>query len=672
MPKLILVSHANLFDVAQKMRKWFGLSADDRCACTLPVFSGFGFKIALVAPLLIGSSIALAKTQRPEDVGDWISDLDPTWFVSTPTHLHAALDKLRSTGDRNTAHSLRFFASTSAYLPEAVRVGLEGILGIPCLEFYGLREAGIVTANPAPPAIRKPGSVGLVSSDVTILGSNDEILPYGTSGAVAVRGAGISPGYIEALPYGSDMVPEVGRPPAEWSLTGDLGIIDENGFLSILGRAKEIINRGGEKISPYEIEKALLGHPSVREAGVYAVPHPRLGENVAAAVVPQPHAEITSAELRNFLRSRLAAFKVPQRIETVDAIPKSSNGKILRAQLAEAAVARDRQLDPPEAPLEFQILAIWQRLLQHTDIGVQDDFFEVGGDSLLATEMLTEVEVAIGHRIPQAELVSASTIRELATIASVIGSDDDDVVTKTRSGKGMPFVFCHGDVTTRGFYALKLAALLESDWPVYLVHPKRDINQTSELVMEDMAALAVRRLLALHPSGSFLIGGYCTGGLLGWEIAHQLLQAGREVKSVLLIDTLSLNSRRPFRAARRLADGIAGVARSQAWKRRLNRSAMPALWGLARETYRNGLPWMAQTAPAKPPFDERDVLYFRAMANDIPPTLDCDVVAIACQKNANTFEWSTSAWVPAGAPRSSRDCVGRTYDLHHHSRRGSG
>jgi oxalate---CoA ligase len=643
-PKLILVSHENLFDIAQKMHKWFGLSADDRCACTLPVFSGFGFKIALVAPLLIGSSIALARTQRPEDIGDWISDLGPTWFVSTPTYLHAALDKLRSTGDRKTAHSLRFFASTSAYLPEAVRVGLEDILGIPCLEFYGLREAGIVTANPAPPAIRKPGSVGLVSPDVTILGSDSQI--SGISGVLAVRGAGVSPGYIEALPLGSDTVPKMGRPRAEWTLTGDLGIVDENGFLSIHGRAKEIINRGGEKISPYEIEKALLQHPSVREAGVYSVPHPRLGENVAAAVVLQPHAETTSSELRDFLRSHLAGFKIPQRIEAVDSIPKSNNGKILRAHLAEIGAARNRQIDPPESPLEFQILAIWQRLLQHTDIGVRDDFFEAGGDSLLATEMLAEVEVAIGHRIPQAELVSASTIRELATIASEIGSDDDDVVTKTRGGTGTPFVFCHGDVTTRGFYALKLAALLKSDGPVYLVHPRRDVNKTSELAIEDMAAFAVRRLLAFQPSGSFLIGGYCTGGLLAWEVAHQLLQAGRQVETVLLIDTLSLNSRWPFRAARRLTDGIAGVAWSKAWKRRLNRSAMPALWVLARETYTNGLQWMAQSLPAKPLFDERDVPYFRAMANYIPPTLDCELVAIACQKNANAFEWSTGAWVP--------------------------
>ena len=139
-------------------------------------------------------------------------------------------------------------------------------MGVPALEFYGLREAGVVAANPAPPAQRKPSSVGLVTSDVAILDGNDRVLPRGSEGAVAVRGQGITPGYIDALPPGCDKVPASASANDKWKLTGDLGVIDADGFLSIIGRTKDIINRGGEKIAPSEVE-ALKVAASRRSRG---------------------------------------------------------------------------------------------------------------------------------------------------------------------------------------------------------------------------------------------------------------------------------------------------------------------------------------------------------------------------------------------------------------------
>ena len=206
-PKLVLITHANLFAVAATMQARFGLSENDRCVCVLPLYSGFALKIELVAPLLIGSSVALPKTQKPDDIAIWSSELNPTWFTATPTFLHAALDKLRATKDQKLVHSLRFFAASSAYLPEEVRTGLETSLGIPGLEYYGSREAEIIAANPAPPAKRKPGSAGLIFPDeVAILDDNGEILPGGSTGAIAVCGQGISPGYLEALPTGRNSI----------------------------------------------------------------------------------------------------------------------------------------------------------------------------------------------------------------------------------------------------------------------------------------------------------------------------------------------------------------------------------------------------------------------------------------------------------------------------------
>ena len=202
-----------------------------------------------------------------------------------------------------------------------------------------------------------------------------------------LRGPSVMPGYllddIEGEPTGL---------VDGWLATGDLGSVDERGLLTIVGRTKEIINRGGEKIAPYDVEKALLAHPAVREAAAFAVPHARLGENVGAAVVLHPGAGATSTELIDFAYERLAPFQRPRHVHIVDSLPVGPTGKISRPRLSAAFADARRDTPPPAAPLEILIAEIWQRLLKRADIGMDDDFFEIGGDSLQATEMLLEVE----------------------------------------------------------------------------------------------------------------------------------------------------------------------------------------------------------------------------------------------------------------------------------------
>jgi len=355
-------------------------------------------------PLLLGGSVALPTSQDPGDVAQWIGELRPTWFSAGPTYLRAMLDKIRA-GDSKLAHSLRFILSSSSYLPEFVRAELETLLGIPILEFYGLSEAGVMAANPMPPAKRKPGTVGVFPPDeLAIRSEARNILGIGEVGEIVVRGPSVSPGAVNGIegPHFDFR--------RDWLETGDVGFIDPEGFLTIVGRTKEIINRGGEKIAPYEIEKALLDHPFVADAAAFSVPHARLGENVAAAVVLKPQTKATSSELKTFLYDRLAHFKVPQRIVFVSDLPRGSTGKISRSNLATAVANQVRAAIPPGSMLEFQIAEIWQGLLGRTDLGVDDDFFELGGDSLLATNMIVEVETATGQRIPRSSLGAASTI----------------------------------------------------------------------------------------------------------------------------------------------------------------------------------------------------------------------------------------------------------------------
>jgi thioesterase domain-containing protein len=246
--------------------------------------------------------------------------------------------------------------------------------------------------------------------------------------------------------------------------------------------------------------------------------------------------------------------------------------------------------------------------------------------------------------------------------------DGDELVTKAKDGAGTPFFFCHGDFATRGFYALKLAALLDPDQPVYLVHPVRDPDETVELVIEEMARPYVSRLLELHPRGNFRLGGYCNGGLLAWEIAHQLAQSGRRVDAVVLINGISLNSRRLFRVLHRVVHGVSMPWASTSSKSRLRRDVMMVAWDWVRRSQGSRTGWIAQsflsvrnrlvqwnraTRPPGSPFAKNVALYYRAMANYIPPKLDCEVFAIICERDANFFEWSAEPW--AGLAR----------DVHH-------
>jgi len=645
-PKLILVTHRNLFDIAEKLRNWFGLSASDRCACLLPTYSGFGFKVALMAPLLLGSSVALPKNQRPEDVAEWCSELDPTWFVAIPPFLNATLDKLRANGRGTPKHLLRFFASGTTYLPDAVRTGLETALGVPGLEFYGLREAGVVAANPAPPMKSKPGSVGLTTSDVAILDSNGRRLPAGDTGAVAVRGPGISHGYIDALPIGSDIVPAENKSSDEWQLTGDVGVVDADGFLSIIGRTKDIINRGGEKIAPSEIERALLLHPAIREAVAFGVAHPRLGESVSAAVVLKPDTETTSAELQSFLYERLASSKIPQRVHVIEELPRTQTGKVRISELRDHFSNCARNIVGPNGSLEAVIIEIWERLLRRTDIGVDENFFELGGDSLLATTMLLEVETITRQRISQSALRAVLTVRQLATAIMDNDSAEDHLVTCARNGSGTPFFFCHGDFAARGIYALRLMDLIEHDSPIFLINHHQNLAEAPATV-ETLAGQYVQHLLNACPAGQFRIGGYCIGGLLAWEIAHQLKHIGREVEFVVLIETPSLNGRPALRAAKTLL-GLVSPFFPKGIREKLQRSGMRVIWILLRSrpvivgTMRKFFNYVPSDRIVKNEAYRRDD--YRKVSNYIPATIDTELYCLLCDANAKRMDYRPSLW----------------------------
>ena len=282
--------------------------------------------------------------------------------------------------DALAGHRLRYMRAASGPLPERVRIGVEELLGAPVLAAYGTTETGTVAAN-SPFGKRKPGTVGSSGDDsIAVVDENGSSLPAGTAGEVVVRGATVFDGY-ENDPAANQRVFR-----GEWYRTGDQGVIDDDGCIKLLGRIDEVINRGGEKISPREVDEALLAHEAVAEAVSFPVPHAMLYQEIAAAVVPRSGAQVTGQELRRFLANRLAPFKVPRVILCTAELPKGPTGKISRASLAAHFGLTDRDVAAsakvePLTETQRIVLGLWRDVLKRQDIGCDDDFFLSGGDS---------------------------------------------------------------------------------------------------------------------------------------------------------------------------------------------------------------------------------------------------------------------------------------------------
>ncbi len=571
-PKHIPVTHRNLVAMARKMANWFDIGPEDRIPCTLPLHYAAGLKTTLFVPLLNGASVGIPRPEDIYDLSEWIAPIRPTILSIAPASLRNMIDRWKVAPEKALLPFLRFAICGAAYLPDALRREAEAELGVPVLEYYGLSEAGAMAANPAPPRRRKAGTVGLVpDGELILIGENGLPVQRGEIGEIAIRGPSVTPGYVTA--HRREPFPDGGG----WLSTGDLGYLDADNYLTIVGRSKEIINRGGEKVSPYEVEKALLQHPAILEAGVFSVPHPRLGENVAAAVVLRPDHQVSVYELRQSLSERLARFKIPQTIQMIDTMPRGPTGKINRKELAARFDTLQRQLARgADRMLEHQILAIWSRLLGRNDIGIDDDFFEAGGDSLLAGEMLSEVELVARRKLPQSRLTAEITIRGLADSICLDLEQGREWLTKVQDGSGTPFFFCHGDYTTRGLYALRLFELMKLNRPVYLLHFYEDLHRP-DLTIEEIAALYLEEIRKVASKGPVIIGGYCNGGLVAWQLTRLLRQAHVDVRELLLIEAPSLNARLNFRLAHRFFGLMARAAPGRMGDV-LQQEAMRAFW----------------------------------------------------------------------------------------------
>ena len=330
-PKIVPLTNANLAASAGHIGAALALAPGDVCLNVMPLFHIHGLVAAILSSLGAGAAVSCTPGFNALKMFGWLGEVDPTWYTAVPTMHQAILARAGRRGERSGQGRLRFVRSSSASLPPQVMAELEAAFGCPVIESYGMTEAAHqMTSNPLPPRARKPGSVGIAAGpEVGILDEAGRLLPQGEVGEVVIRGPNVTPGY-EANPDANRRAFTEG-----WFRTGDQGRLDAEGYLFLTGRLKEIINRGGEKISPLEIDTVLMDHPAVAQVVTFAIPHPKLGEEVGAVVVLRDGIEASERDIRGFAAERLADFKVPRRVLFVDEIPKGATGKMQRVGLAE-------------------------------------------------------------------------------------------------------------------------------------------------------------------------------------------------------------------------------------------------------------------------------------------------------------------------------------------------
>jgi oxalate---CoA ligase len=564
-PKLIPYSHGHALAAASRLQSWFRLTPDDRCLSVASPYYSHGLKVTVFTPLLTGGSIALPTNLPRVDIAEWFSGLRPTWYSAGPVHHRSILEHVTERPDALGAHRLRFIVSGGAPLPPDVCNGLQEAFGVPVLEHYGSSEAAQIAANMPPPGAFKQGTVGKPwPGTLAIVDENERPLDTGQPGQVLVRGPTVISAYLAD--------PETNRAAFVdgWFRTGDLGSLDEEGFLTLHGRMSEVINRGSQKVAPLEVDQALLNHPFVAEAAAFSIPHPRLGQEIAAAVVLKPGRSASEIQLRQALTTHLAGFKIPRRIFFVDQIPKSTAGKVQRRLLADLlckdsartgtneAGASDRL---PRGAMEMELLAIWRRILKHEELTVDDDFFEKGGDSLLATEMLVEVEELVGQQLPEAVLFEAGTVRLLVSkIAEAAGLGVGPVAHFNPKGSRLPLILFHGDFDHGGLYVQRLARLLGPEQPVIAIAPHGARGEPCPATIEAMAADRLADIIERQPTGPYWLAGYCNGALVAYEVARLLTAAGQRVEGVAMIDPPTASARPVMRSILKAARAWRGDA----------------------------------------------------------------------------------------------------------------
>ncbi|KAH7513948.1 hypothetical protein FEM48_Zijuj11G0037000 [Ziziphus jujuba var. spinosa] len=337
-PKGVPLTQLNLASSVLNIKSVYKLTESDSTVIVLPLFHVHGLIAGLLSSLVAGAAVALPAAGRFSASTFW-SDMfnyNATWYTAVPTIHQIILDR-HLTKPEPAYPKLRFIRSCSASLAPSILARLEESFGAPVLEAYAMTEAShLMASNPLPEdGDHKPGSVGKpVGQEMAILDVNGVVQQPKVNGEVCIRGPNVTKGYKNN--------PEANKAAFQfgWFHTGDVGFFDEDGYLHLVGRIKELINRGGEKISPIEVDAVLLSHPDIAQAVAFGVPDDKYGEEINCAIIPREEVNIDEAEVLRFCKQNLASFKVPKKVFITDSLPKTATGKIQRRIVAEHFLAQ--------------------------------------------------------------------------------------------------------------------------------------------------------------------------------------------------------------------------------------------------------------------------------------------------------------------------------------------
>jgi acyl-CoA synthetase (AMP-forming)/AMP-acid ligase II/thioesterase domain-containing protein/acyl carrier protein len=543
--KIVPYRHSNILAHAMVVEKSLGLAQSDVGIIFRSLHYASAFENAVVA-LFAGGSVVVFPKFEAEIFFYSAREHGATWYAGGPTFHRAIYAKIQSEPEIIEGINLRFIRASSAPLEAAIADELELVFSATLITSYSSSEAGRIAQSCPEVAPRKPGKIGrpvndfgFSDSEVRIRALDGKLLPVGEHGEIVVRGPQVFGGYENAPKLNAETFVD------GWFRTGDEGFFDSDGYLVLTGRIKEMINRGGEKVSPAEVDAALMAHPLVREAATFPIPHPTLGEEVAAAVVTKPGLSLDQSLLTNFMLERLIGFKVPRLYVMVETIPKSEYGKVQRYKLAKELGVADaattqsvNQRVRAATPLETRLRVLWAQVLKRDRVGLDDNFFLLGGDSLLAVELVLLVGRRLRCWLPAASLFEAGTVAEMARFIEE-GEPQACIVPIQTQGDRPPFFCIHG-ARGQAIGFKDLARRLPQDQPFYGIQAVGWDGIVAPFTRKtDMAAHYASEIRKIQPHGPYYIGGYSFGGKVAAHMANSLKAQGEEVRLLVLLDALS-------------------------------------------------------------------------------------------------------------------------------------
>ncbi len=532
-PKIVPITYENILSSHHNMAQFYQFNEK---TVTLVVVkkSRNGFTTAVTTALAVGGSCVILDGFKHKDVQQAIASHHVTWFTAAPAVLHSFADYLQQNKESLSSYDLEFIRSSGAPLPKKQKEVLENIFGVPVYQTYGATETRMLTSTYHAPKGYKEGSVGIS------IGAKLKV----QDGEILVSGPGVFPGYEHAAEPREQVFSD------DWFHTGDLGYIDEDGYVFITGRIKEMINRGGEKVSPYEVEAAIVRHPFIENTAVFPYPNDIGSEDVGAVIVPKKGAAITLSILRQHLKGQVSAYKMPTRLYCLDEIPTSDNHKVQRKNLYQLLETNyphtlcqeeASSSDVSSLPLTdtmMQLQTLWQSLLKRSSISLDAHFFDLGGDSLMLAIVLSELESKWGVVLSTNDFFAHDTIRSLAFFLD--GYEKQSVsytyLVPIKPTGNRPPLFClhTGDGEAVTYH--RLGWYMHEDRPVYAIKFKPEAGWTHPLQFKELATRYATEIRKLSPQGPYHVLGTCYGGVLGLAICAALIEAGGIIGSLSMLD----------------------------------------------------------------------------------------------------------------------------------------